>query len=64
MLKTEEYLKQLQDLNRKSVKKVEDVIITRSRAIYALKFVEIVCNDIDKEVTKFYLGIDAMNKEN
>ena len=62
ILRTEDYLKQLQDLNREGIKKVEDVMIKRSRAMDALKFIEIACNDIDKEVTRFYLGIDAMRQ--
>ena len=35
---------------------------TRLRALDALKITETVCNDIDREVTRFYLGIDAMRQ--
>lgn len=62
ILQAEEYLKNLQDLNRASIKKLEDIMITRSRAMDALKIIETVCNDIDVEINKFYLGIDAMRQ--
>lgn len=60
ILQAEEYLKNLQDLNHASIKKLEDVMVTRSRALDALKIIETVCSDIDREINRFYLGIDAM----
>lgn len=60
ILQAEEYLKDLQNLNRASIKKLEDTMVKRSRALEALKIIETVCNDIDVEISKFYLGMDAM----
>lgn len=62
ILQTEEYLQKLQGINRASIQKLEDMMVTRSRALDALKVIETVCHDIDREVNKFYLGVDAMRQ--
>ena len=62
MLETYKYLRNLQDLNHNSIKKLESVMETRSRALDALKIVETIFNDIARELTRFHLGIDAMRQ--
>ena len=60
MLQTEEYLKRLQNINHESIGRLEDLVTKRSKVLDALKVIEVVCNDIEREVNRFYLGIDAM----
>lgn len=61
MLQTEAYLKRLQDINHAKIENL-DVVATRSKILDALKVIEIVCTDIEREVNKFYLGIDAVRQ--
>lgn len=62
MPQTEEYLKTLQDLYCAKIKRLEDTITKLLRGLEASKLIEIVCNDLDTEITKFYQGIDVMRQ--
>ena len=62
MLQTEEYLRKLQEINRAHIESLEDTITKRSTVLDALKLIETACNDKEREVNKFYLGIDAMRQ--
>lgn len=60
IIKTQNYLEQLQELNRNKTITVQNQINEHFKVIGALQIVELTCRDLDSFVTDLYLGIDAM----
>lgn len=52
----------MQDINHSSSQKLEDTMLKRYKALDALKVIETVCNNTDREMNRLYLGTDTRKR--